>query len=115
MDDASAIEASILNLKKELIIPLEKLEPEIELNTKKENELSLFFSDECWVEVYSNNELIEYQLFQAGDTFSLLVEVPFRLVIGNAESITGSYNGNFIDFITNANRLRVNTIIFNDE
>ncbi|MFQ3340335.1 MAG: hypothetical protein ACI9SS_000638, partial [Gammaproteobacteria bacterium] len=27
----------------------------------------------------------------------------------------GSYNGNFIDFITNANRLRVNTIIFNDE
>ena len=115
LDDASAIEASILNLKKELIIPLEKLEPEIELNSKKENELSLFFSDECWVEVYSNNELIEYQLFQAGDTFSLLIEAPFRLVIGNAESITGSYRGNFIDFITNANRLRVNTIIFNDE
>ena len=115
MDDASAIEASILNLKKELIIPFEKLEPEIELNSKKENELSLFFSDECWVEIYSNNELIEYQLFQAGDEFNMLIEEPFRLVIGNAESITGSYKGNLIDFITNANRLRVNTIIFNDE
>ena len=115
LESASAIESSILNLKKELIIPLKKLEPEIELNSKKENELSLFFSDECWVEIYSNNELIEYQLFQAGDTFSLLIEAPFRLVIGNAESITGSYKGNFIDFITNANRLRVNTIIFNDE
>jgi len=115
LESASAIESSILNLKKELIIPLKKLEPEIELNSKKENELSLLFSDECWVEIYSNNELIEYQLFQAGDTFSLLIEAPFRLVIGNAESITGSYKGNFIDFITNANRLRVNTIIFNDE
>jgi len=115
LDNANAIEASILNLKKELIIPIEKLEPEVELNPKKEKELSLFFSDECWVEIYSNNELIEYQLFQAGDTFSLPIEMPFRLVIGNAESITGSYKGNLIDFITNANRLRVNTIIFNDE
>ncbi len=115
LDNANAIEASILNLKKELIIPIEKLEPEVELNPKKEKELSLFFSDECWVEIYSNNELIKYQLFQAGDKFSLLIEEPFRLVIGNAESITGSYKGNLIDFITNANRLRVNTIIFNDE
>ena len=115
LDNANAIEASILNLKNELSIPIEELEPEIELNLKKENELLLFFTDECWVEVYSNNELIKYQLFQAGDKFSLLIEEPFRLVIGNAESITGSYKGNFIDFITNANRLRVNTIIFNDE
>ena len=115
LDNANAIEASILNLKNELSIPIEELEPEIELNPKKENELLLFFTDECWVEVYSNNELIKYQLFQAGDKFSLLIEEPFRLVIGNAESITGSYKGNFIDFITNANRLRVNTIIFNDE
>ena len=115
LDSAISIEASILNLKKELIIPIEELEPEVELNPKKEKELSLFFSDECWVEIYSNNELIEYQLFQAGDTFSLPIEMPFRLVIGNAESITGSYKGNLIDFITNANRLRVNTIIFNDE
>ena len=59
--------------------------------------------------------MIEYQLFQAGDEFNMLIEEPFRLVIGNAESITGSYKGNLSDFITNANRLRVNTIIFNDE
>ncbi len=115
LDDASAIEASILNLKKELIIPIVESESQIESNPKKDNELSLLFTNECWVEIYSNNELIEYQLFQAGDEFNMLIEEPFRLVIGNAESITGSYKGNLIDFITNANRLRVNTIIFNDE
>jgi len=115
LENANAIEASISNLNKELSISIKELQPEIRLNPKKENELSLFFNDECWVEVYSNNELIKYQLFQDGDKFSLLIDAPFRLVIGNAESITGSYNGNLIDFITNANRLRVNTIIFNDE
>ena len=40
---------------------------------------------------------------------------PFKIVVGNAEAVSGSYNGNSIDFITNANRLRVNTIIFDDE
>ena len=115
LDSAKLIEASILNLKKELIIPIVESESQIESNPKKDNELSLLFTNECWVEIYSNNELIEYQLFQAGDEFNMLIEEPFRLVIGNAESITGSYKGNLIDFITNANRLGVNTIIFNDE
>ena len=115
LDSTPLIEASILNLKEELIIPILESESQIEPNPKKDNKLSLIFTNECWVEIYSNNELIEYQLFQAGDEFNMQIEEPFRLVIGNAESITGSYKGNLIDFITNANRLRVNTIIFNDE
>jgi transcriptional regulator with XRE-family HTH domain len=115
LESAHFIEASILNSKKELIIPIVEFESRTEPNSKEDNELSLLFTNECWVEVYSNDELIEYQLFQAGDEFNMQIEEPFRLVIGNAESITGSYKGNLIDFITNANRLRVNTIIFNDE
>ena len=43
------------------------------------------------------------------------IEKPFKVVVGNADNVEGTYNGDSIDFITNANRLRVNTIIFNDE
>ena len=45
----------------------------------------------------------------------MIIKKPFKIVVGDAEAVTGSYNGNSIDFITNANRLRVNTIIFDDE
>ena len=59
--------------------------------------------------------MVEYQLFNAGETFRKIINRPFKIVIGNADAVSGTYNGNVIDFITNANRLRVNTIIFNDE
>jgi len=109
------IEQDIINVRKEIIPPMQQSEVETNPLLENANELSLFFSGECWVEIYSDNELIEYQLFKIGDSFSLSIESPFKLVIGNADSITGTYKGNLIDFITNANRLRVNTIIFNDE
>ena len=83
--------------------------------TNTENKLTLNFLDECWIEVYSENELVVNQLFQMGDVYMLDIQKPFKVVVGNAENVEGTYNGNIIDFITNANRLRVNTIIFNDE
>ena len=73
------------------------------------------FTKDGVLEIYSNEELIEYQLFKSGDNFSMTIRKPFTIVVGNAEAVTGSYEGSNIDFITNANRLRVNTIIFNDE
>ena len=79
------------------------------------NEISLVFNNECWIEIYSDDNLVEYQLFNAGETFQKIINRPFKIVIGNADAVSGTYNGNVIDFITNANRLRVNTIIFNDE
>ena len=84
-------------------------------NNFNEAKILLYFKDECWIEIYSNEELIEYQLFNSGDNFSMTIKKPFTIVVGNAEAVTGSYEGSNIDFITNANRLRVNTIIFNDE
>ena len=80
-----------------------------------EKKLILTFTDECWLEVYSDNELVINQFFQSGNTYTLEIEKPFKVVVGNADNVEGLYNGNTIDFITNANRLRVNTIIFNDE
>jgi cytoskeletal protein RodZ len=91
---------------------------DISIETKKiniENNLTLNFLNECWIEIYFENELVANQLFQTGDTYILDIQKPFKVVVGNADNVEGTYNGVSIDFITNANRLRVNTIIFNDE
>ena len=79
------------------------------------NKLIFSFFDECWIEIYSYDELIINKLFKYGDIFEVEIERPFKIVVGNAEAIEASYNGNNIDFITNANRLNVSTIMFNDE
>ena len=79
------------------------------------NKLVFSFLDECWIEIYAYDELIINKLFKYGDSFEFDIERPFRIVVGNAEAIEASYKGNNIDFITNANRLNVSTVIFNDE
>ena len=79
------------------------------------NKLVFSFFDECWIEIYAYDELIINKLFKYGDSFEVEIERPFKIVVGNAEAIEASYNGNNIDFITNANRLNVSTIMFNDE
>ena len=91
---------------------------EISIENEKintENNLTLNFLNECWIEIYFENELVANQLFQTGDAYMLDIQKPFKVVVGNADNVEGTYNGVSIDFITNANRLRVNTIIFNDE
>ena len=81
-----------------------------------ENKLSLEFIDECWIELYLDEKLIEAQNFKGGDTYTKVLKPPFKIIIGNADSIKGTYNGEYIDFITNANRLtKVNTIYFLNE
>jgi transcriptional regulator with XRE-family HTH domain len=79
------------------------------------NKLVFSFFDECWVEIYSYDELIVNKLFKYGDVFEVKIKKPFKIVVGNATAIEASYNGNSIDFITNANRLNVSTVIFNNE
>jgi transcriptional regulator with XRE-family HTH domain len=79
------------------------------------NKLVFSFFDECWIEIYAYDELIINKLFKYGDSFEFEIERPFKIVVGNAEAIEASYNGNNIDFITNANRLKVSIVIFNDE
>ena len=79
------------------------------------NDLQLLFTKECWVEIYSKDILLVSQLFNEGDVYNKIIQKPYKVVVGNVEAVTGTYNGIKIDFITNANRLNVNTIIFNDE
>jgi transcriptional regulator with XRE-family HTH domain len=92
-----------------------------ELNNKKmskntiSNKLIFNFIDECWIEIYSYEQLIINRLFKFEETFEVEIERPFKIVVGNAGAIEASYNGINIDFIGNANRLNVSTIMFNDE
>ena len=119
--NAELIASDIKNNLEEIVVLEKNNQPDLSKThnenrkTNIENKLTLNFLDECWIEVYSENELVANQLFQMGDVYMLDIQKPFKVVVGNAENVEGTYNGNIIDFITNANRLRVNTIIFNDE
>ena len=123
-NDSSLVKETFLNNE------LNKIEEAINFNNSTEtpvniieedplinfsNKLIFSFFDECWIEIYSYDDLIINKLFKYGDSFEVEIERPFKIVVGNAEAIEASYNGNNIDFITNANRLNVSTIMFNDE
>lgn len=78
--------------------------------------LILEFSGESWIELYVENELIEAQIFSNGDIYEREIQIPFKIIVGNADFVKGSYNSTEIDFMTNANRLTgVNTINFLNE
>ena len=65
------------------------------------------------MEVYRNGEIIEAQLFRDNVLYEKMIETPFKIIVGNADFVKGSYNNTVIDFLTNANRLTgVNTINF---
>ena len=75
--------------------------------------LILEFSGESWIELYVENELVEAQIFSNGDIYEREIQIPFKIIVGNADFVKGSYNNTEIDFLTNANRLTgVNTINF---
>ena len=81
----------------------------------EERGLTLEFFGECWIELYIDQELIEAQLFKKGDKYIKDLNPPFKIIIGNADFVKGTYNGQYIDFISNANRLtKVNIINFNE-
>ena len=83
--------------------------------TSNSNILIFNFVDECWIEIYSYEQLILNRLFKYEETFEIEIERPFKIIVGNAAAVEASYNGINIDFIVNANRLNVSTILFNDE
>ncbi len=81
----------------------------------QDNNLLLEFYGECWLELYVNDELIEAKLFFDNEKYLRNIKMPFKIIIGNADFVKGSYNNTEIDFITNANRLtKVNIIVFNE-
>jgi len=77
------------------------------------NNLIIEFYGESWIELYRENQLVEAQIFSNGDIYKRKIEMPFKIIVGNADFVKGTYNSINIDFMTNANRLtKVNTINF---
>ena len=93
-----------------LTSPIEKTAQKI-LNDIN-NELLLFFDNECWVEIQAGSNILVSELYSKGDSLSLSVAYPFSLKVGNVYAIKGTYQGLDIDFITGADRLNVNTIFY---
>ena len=87
--------------------------PENEAQTN--NNLVLNFTAQCWIEIYFDEKLIKKQLFLKGESIQVKVEKPFKVIVGNADAVIGSYNNEVIDFTTYANRLRVSTIELKNE
>ena len=82
----------------------------------QKNMLILDFVSECWIELYMDERLVVAQNFEKDDQFIKEIAMPFKIIIENADSVTGTYNDERIDFITNADRLtRLNTIYFLNE
>tara|TARA_Y100000813_G_scaffold97582_1_gene69716 strand:- start:202 stop:951 length:750 start_codon:yes stop_codon:yes gene_type:complete len=113
---------TIQEINPELLKPIEesifnnKIPQNNSFNKDNENEIFLSFTSSSWIEIYVNNELIEAQQFKVGDTYSRKVQIPFKIVVGNADSLKGTYNGEMIDFSRDNNSLHgVKTVIFDDE
>ena len=103
----------------DLVVSSIKENNSIKLNndiTIQNNILMLDFNSECWIELYMDEKLVVAQNFAKDDQFIKEIAMPFKIIIENADSVTGTYNDERIDFITNANRLtRLNTIYFLNE
>ena len=66
---------------------------EISIENEKintENNLTLNFLNECWIEIYFENKLVANQLFQTGDAYMLDIQKPFKVVVGNADNVEGT-------------------------
>ncbi len=100
----------------EILYPVDQVNMPSNKLTIDDNLLKLEFSGECWIEIYVDEKIVEAQLFKAYDTYKIEIVMPFKVIVGNADYVNGTYNGDVIDFITDANRLtRVNTINFTNE
>lgn len=64
------------------------------------DQLSLSFSDECWVEVTdSRGDVLEADLLQPGRELRLSGEAPFTVKLGNAEAVQIELNGESFEFV----------------
>ena len=111
----TSIDSSTVSVKElPKVLPLEDLI--IIAKGDFENTLKLEFMQSSWLEIYSENKLLNAGYYQKGQIYNSKINAPFKINIGNADSVKGTYNGIEIDFITNANRLTgVTSIIFENE
>ena len=101
-------------------IEISKTEPISEdLNENKieilKNELELYFSEECYIEIIIDNSVVKSGKFFEGETVNVFIDKPFQITVSNAYGVEGLYNNVAVDFITGADSLNVNTLFITNE
>ena len=101
-------------------IEISKTEPISEdLNENKieilKNELELYFSEECYIEIIIDNSVVKSGKFSEGEAINVVIDKPFQITVSNAYGVEGVYNNVAVDFITGADSLNVNTLFITNE
>ena len=101
-------------------IEISKTEPISEdLNENKieilKNELELYFSEECYIEIIIDNSVVKSGKFSEGEAINVVIDKPFQITVSNAYGVEGVYNNVAVDFITGADSLNINTLFITNE
>ena len=65
--------------------------------------ININFSNDCWIEIMSKNQILEFQLAKAGTSINLEGYSPFKILIGNVNFAELFFNEKKIDITLNSN------------
>ena len=83
----------------------------VDQTISRENLLFIKVIEECWLEVFSENERLLYRLSQAGEEYAFNEE-RLKLVVGNFKNVQVSFNDKIVNLSDNANTNKVSCIVF---
>ena len=83
----------------------------VDQTISRENLLFIKVIEECWLEVFSDNERLLYRLSQAGEEYTFNEE-RLKLIVGNFKNVQVSFNDKIVNLSDNANTNKVSCIVF---
>ena len=83
----------------------------VDQTISRENLLFIKVIEECWLEVFSENERLLYRLSQAGEEYAFNEE-RLKLIVGNFKNVQVSFNDKIVNLSDNANTNKVSCIVF---
>jgi cytoskeletal protein RodZ len=89
-------------------------QPKDQINNNKipvsGNIIDIFVYDDCWIEVFSENERLLYRLSQSGETYTF-TEKKIKIIAGNYKNLRVSFNDKIVDLGINANANQVSCVV----
>jgi cytoskeletal protein RodZ len=88
---------------------------EFNVESGKLKTLSLSFTEESWLEIYQGTNKLIYRLFKIDERLEISMTPPFKIIVGNANGVSGFYGESKINFTKVANELNVSFIEIDNE
>ena len=89
-------------------------QPKYQINNNKipvsGNIIDIFVYDDCWIEVFSENERLLYRLSQSGETYTF-IEKKIKIIAGNYKNLRVSFNDKIVDLGIYANANQVSCVV----